>query len=34
MVWTNDKLAIEVFAFQGLEPAAMIDWWRHDAGPV
>ncbi|MBF9135068.1 hypothetical protein I0C86_40025, partial [Plantactinospora sp. S1510] len=31
--WTTDQLAIQAFAFQGGDPAAMIDWWRHDAGP-
>jgi hypothetical protein len=31
--WTTDQLAIQAFAFQGSEPFAMIDWWRHDAGP-
>ena len=34
LVWTDDQLAIEAFAFQGREPVAMIDWWRDDAGPV
>jgi hypothetical protein len=32
--WTTDQVAIRAFAFQGGDPAAMIDWWRHDAGPV
>ncbi|MBE1491443.1 Hsp70 family protein [Plantactinospora soyae] len=32
--WTTDELAIASFAFQGGDPAAMIDWWRHDAGPA
>ncbi|MFC0533693.1 Hsp70 family protein [Phytohabitans kaempferiae] len=32
--WTTDHLAIRAFAFQGGDPAAMIDWWRHDAGPL
>jgi actin-like ATPase involved in cell morphogenesis len=32
--WTTDHLAIQAFAFQGGDPPAMIDWWRHDAGPV
>jgi hypothetical protein len=31
--WTHDGLAVQAFAFQGGDPAAMIDWWRHDAGP-
>ncbi|MEH1124361.1 Hsp70 family protein [Micromonospora sp. CPCC 206061] len=34
LVWTSDQLAIQAFAFQGGDPTAMIDWWRHDAGPV
>ncbi|HEY2700328.1 MAG TPA: serine/threonine-protein kinase [Pseudonocardiaceae bacterium] len=34
LVWTDDQLAIEAFAFQGHDPTAMIDWWRDDAGPV
>lgn len=33
LTWTDDRLAIEVEAFQGGDPAAMIDWWRYDAGP-
>ncbi|MDQ7908162.1 Hsp70 family protein [Phytohabitans sp. ZYX-F-186] len=32
--WTTDQLAVQAFAFQGGDPFAMIDWWRHDAGPV
>lgn len=31
--WTDDRLLIQAFAFQGGDPFAMIDWWRHDAGP-
>jgi Hsp70 protein len=31
--WTTDQLAIQAFAFQGGDPFAMIDWWRHEAGP-
>ena len=31
--WTDERSAIQVFAFQGGDPFAMIDWWRHDAGP-
>jgi hypothetical protein len=34
LVWTTDQLAIQAFAFQGGDPTAMIDWWRHDAGPA
>ncbi len=33
MQWTDDQLAIETFAFQGRDPAAMLDWWTNDAGP-
>ncbi|MFL6073601.1 MAG: serine/threonine-protein kinase [Mycobacteriales bacterium] len=33
LIWTDDRLAIEGMAFQGRDPAAMIDWWRNDAGP-
>jgi len=32
--WTTDQLSIQAFAFQGGDPFAMIDWWRHDAGPL
>jgi hypothetical protein len=32
--WTDERLAIAVYAHGGTEPAAMIDWWTHDAGPV
>jgi hypothetical protein len=32
--WTSDRLRIATFAFQGYDPAALIDWWRTDAGPV
>jgi len=32
--WTTEQLGIQAFAFNGGDPAAMIDWWRHDAGPV
>lgn len=32
--WTDDRLAIAVYAYRGTEPVAMIDWWTHDAGPV
>jgi hypothetical protein len=32
--WSDDRLAIAVYAHQGTEPFAMIDWWTHDAGPV
>ncbi|HEY4021994.1 MAG TPA: serine/threonine-protein kinase [Pseudonocardiaceae bacterium] len=32
--WTDDQLAIEAFAFQGRDTAAVIDWWRNAAGPV
>ncbi|GFJ84508.1 hypothetical protein Phou_086880 [Phytohabitans houttuyneae] len=34
LVWTTDQLAIQAFAFQGDDPFAMIDWWRHEAGPL
>jgi hypothetical protein len=34
MVWTTDQLRIQAFAFQGDDPFAMIDWWRHEAGPL
>lgn len=33
MVWTDNRLSIEGFAFEGGDPAAMIDWWLNDAGP-
>lgn len=32
--WTDDRLAIAVHAHRGTAPFAMIDWWRHDAGPI
>lgn len=32
--WTDARLGIGVFAYQGSEPFAMIDWWTHDAGPI
>ncbi|MEJ3747667.1 Hsp70 family protein [Actinomycetes bacterium KLBMP 9797] len=32
--WTSEELAIQAFAFHGGDPTAMIDWWRHDAGPA
>jgi hypothetical protein len=32
--WTTDQLLVQAFAFQGGDPYAMIDWWRHDAGPL
>lgn len=31
--WTDDRLAIAVYASDGRDPFAMIDWWTHDAGP-
>ena len=34
MTWTDNRLAIEGLAFQGGDPAAMIDWWLNDAGPT
>ncbi|MCW6008660.1 Hsp70 family protein [Micromonospora sp. CPCC 205371] len=34
LVWTSDQSAIQAFAFRGGDPTAMIDWWRHDAGPT
>lgn len=33
MMWTDNRLAIEGLAFDGGDPAAMIDWWLNDAGP-
>ena len=33
MVWTDTRLSIEGFAFDGGDPAAMIGWWLNDAGP-
>ena len=33
MVWTNERLTIQVFAFQGHDAAAMATWWRTEAGP-
>jgi hypothetical protein len=33
LTWTDDRLSIEGMAFQGGDPAAMIDWWLNDAGP-
>jgi hypothetical protein len=34
LIWTSDQSAIQAFAFRGGDPTAMIDWWRHDAGPT
>src|SRR3954452_23530521 len=33
LIWTDDRLAIEVMAFQGNDPPEMLDWWRNDVGP-
>ncbi|WP_211588566.1 hypothetical protein, partial [Allorhizocola rhizosphaerae] len=32
--WTDERFAIAVYAHWGTEPFAIIDWWRHDAGPA
>ncbi len=32
--WTDERLLIQAFAFQGRDARAMSDWWEHDAGPV
>ncbi|RZS32642.1 serine/threonine protein kinase [Herbihabitans rhizosphaerae] len=34
MSWTDERLAIQAFAFQGYQPADMIAWWHTQAGPV
>ncbi|MGI5213491.1 serine/threonine-protein kinase [Plantactinospora sp. CA-290183] len=34
LVWTDERRAIQVFAFQGSDPEVLLDWWRHDAGPL
>ncbi|MFI6906462.1 serine/threonine protein kinase [Nonomuraea sp. NPDC050394] len=32
--WTNEKLKIQGFAFNTLERAVLLNWWREDAGPI
>ncbi|WP_181019626.1 serine/threonine-protein kinase [Nonomuraea typhae] len=32
--WTNEKLKIQVFAFNTLERGVLLDWWRKEAGPI
>jgi hypothetical protein len=32
--WTDERLAIGVYARRASEPFAAIDWWTHDAGPI
>jgi hypothetical protein len=33
LIWTSNNLNILVLAFQGKDPARLIDWWTNGAGP-
>jgi hypothetical protein len=34
LVWTDERLNIEAFAFHGEDPKTLMAWWRDDSGPV
>jgi hypothetical protein len=34
MIWTDTRRNIMTFAFEGFEPATILDWWHTEAGPL
>ncbi|MEU6413795.1 serine/threonine-protein kinase [Microbispora sp. NPDC046933] len=34
LVWTDERLHIQAFAFAGQDPRTLIDWWRKESGPI
>jgi Protein kinase domain len=34
LIWTDTRRNILTLAFEGYEPATVLDWWRTEAGPL